>query len=95
MIATVDVDEQAVLAASTFNVGDVVDVKHPIYNGKGKIFKHGWLENISPRKEGEPSHYLMWLVDPEPHDDDWPGVIDFLDTQYDVSERNKVIKKAE
>lgn len=31
------VDTAAVLAASAFKVGDVVEVTHPIYSGRAKI----------------------------------------------------------
>lgn len=88
-----DVDQDAVLAASAFKVGDLVEVTHPIYMGRGRIIDHGWLENIK-RRAGDPSHYLVWWVDPQ-IDRGWPGVVDIIDPQYGLEERGRSMRAVE
>jgi hypothetical protein len=93
-IISVDLSPSAVIEESTFKVGDIVEVTHPIYNGRGKISQPGWLENIH-QKEGEPSHYLVWWIFPETDSDNWPGMIDIIDPKYGIDERGKTMKKVE
>jgi hypothetical protein len=86
------IDTTAVLAASSFNIGDVVDVTHPIYSGRAKIVEPPmWLENIK-RREGEPSHFLVWMC--LPLADDFPGIVDIIDPMYGVHDRGRSMRAA-
>jgi hypothetical protein len=87
------VDTAAVLAASAFKVGDVVEVTHTIYSGLGVIVGHGWIENIQ-RREGEPSHYLVWNVSSR-WSEDWPGIVDIIGPMYGIVERGRSLRAAQ
>ena len=83
-------NQEAVLAASPFKKGAIVEVVHPIYSGRGTVLQAGWLENIC-RRAGEPEHYLCWIVMPD-MSDDFPGVVDIIDPQYGFEEEGKSIR---
>jgi len=87
-----ELEQEAILTTSAFKKDDLVLVEHRIYTGRGKILQHGWLENIH-RKEGEPSHYLVWVIFPDDTSDNWPGVVDIIDPMYGFTEPGRSMKK--
>lgn len=87
-------EQEEALAKSAFKKGDLVEVVHPIFSGRGTILEHGWLENIH-RKEGEPAFFLAWVISPADAGAAWPGVLDIIDPMHGVDEPRKSMRKSE
>lgn len=86
----ISVDTAAALAASAFKAGDLVEVTHPIYSGRGQIVQKLWLPNLKAASGG-PGQFLTWLVHPLTNGE-YPGMVDIIDPMYGIVERGRSMR---